>query len=46
MDDELAERLDRIESLLMKLLDVLAGDDQDDEEPGPFGAERNQDEPL
>lgn len=45
MDDALSERLDRIEALLMKLLEAMAGDDED-EEIGPFGAERNPDVPL
>jgi hypothetical protein len=46
MDDEQAARLDRIEDLLLKLLDALAGDDEPDEEPGAFGAERNADDVL
>lgn len=45
MDDALNARLDRIEALLLKLLEALAGDDEDDE-PSPFGAERSGDTPL
>lgn len=43
MDDALNARLDRIEALLLKLLEALAGDD---EEPSPFGPERDQDAEL
>lgn len=41
--DDVIERLDRIESLLLKLLEAMAGDD---EEAGPFGEERSGDQPL
>lgn len=41
MDDELKAQLDRIEILLMTLVDALAGED-DEEDGDEFGSARDQ----
>lgn len=42
--DELIERLDRIESILMKLIEAMAG--EEDDPIGPWGEERSESDIL
>jgi hypothetical protein len=52
MNDELRERLDRIESLLLVIVDALSDEQADDDEPQfsldgePLGSARDQELPL
>lgn len=45
IDEQIQSQLDRIEAMLVVLMDALAGEDADDA-PSPFGAERDGAQPL
>ena len=45
IDEQIQSQLDRIEAMLVLLMNALVGED-DDDATGPFGAERDGAQPL